>query len=239
MENLSASSAFSGGAWPDAVPGSDEFAELCKSLDGRSRLHRFVKRSFDIVFSACVCVLCFVPCAFLSLLIAIDTKGAPIYSQVRVGKHGRPFRIYKFRSMVADSDNVRKYFTEEQLRSWERERKVDDDPRVTKLGRVLRKTSIDELPQFINVLMGQISVIGPRAITYDELSHFGSDAPLLLSCEPGITGSWQCGPRNSATFSNGERQRIELEYASESSIETDRKVFLKTFDVMFSRRTGR
>ena len=155
-------------------------------------------------------------------------------------RYGRPFRIYKFRSMVADADDVEKYLSSEQLAEWHRERKVADDPRVTRLGRLIRSTSLDELPQFINVLFGQISVIGPRAITYDELGEFGEDAALLLSVDPGITGAWQCGPRNEATFENGLRQSIELDYARSASLSADVSIFFKTFGVMFGKgRTGK
>ena len=221
-------------------PGSDEFAELCKSLDTRNLGYRFVKRAFDIAFSGCVIVGLFIPCAVLSVAIALDTKGSPLYSQVRVGKRGRPFRIYKFRSMVADADNVEKYLSPEQLAMWNRERKVDDDPRITRLGRVIRKTSVDELPQFLNVLFGQISIIGPRPITYDELNEFGDNAALLCSVSGGITGLWQSSKRNNATFESGERQTIELEYVKNAGIGMDAKCFFGTFGVMFGKnRSGR
>ena len=142
--------------------------------------------------------------------------------------------------MVSDADDVEKYFTHEQLVEWKRERKVENDPRITKLGRTLRKTSIDELPQFFNVLVGQISVIGPRPISYDELAEFGDDAALLCSVPGGITGKWQSTKRNSATFESGERQAIELDYVRHASVREDLNVFFATFSVMFGKeKTGR
>lgn len=100
--------------------------------------------------------------------------------------------------------------------------------------------ALDELPQFLNVLAGQLSVIGPRAITFDELKEYGSDAPLLLSVPQGITGAWQAGPRNEATFETGERQAVELGYARSASLGEDTRVFLATFGAMFGRnRSGR
>lgn len=225
---------------PLPAPGTEEFASVCRSLDGRSIGYRFAKRAFDIVFSAAVIVVGLVPCALLSVAISADTKGSPIYSQERVGRLGRPFRIYKFRSMVADADDVEKYLDESQLAEWRRERKVADDPRIAPLGRVLRSTSLDELPQFLNVLLGQMSVIGPRAVTYDEISWYGDDAALLLSVPQGVTGAWQAGPRNDATFENGERQAIELKYARRAGFREDARVFLATFGAMFGKgRTGR
>ena len=220
--------------------GAKEFAEECRRLDRRPLGYRVAKRAFDIAFSAAVIVVGLVPCALLSIAIAFDTMGSPIYTQERVGRLGKPFRIYKFRSMVVDADDVEKYLTPDQLAQWERERKVDGDPRITHLGRVLRRTSLDELPQFLNVLAGQLSVIGPRAITMAELSHYGADAPLLLSVPQGITGAWQAGPRNEATFENGERQKIELGYARHASLHEDARVFGATFGAMFGkRRSGR
>ena len=220
-------------------PGSKEFASLCRSMDRRPLVYRFVKRAFDIAFSGAVCLVGLVPGAILCVAIAADTKGSPIYSQVRVGRYGRPFRIYKFRSMVADADNVEKYLTSEQLAAWQLERKVDGDPRVTKLGKIIRKTSLDELPQFVNVLLGQISVIGPRPISYDELAMFGDDAARLCSVPGGITGLWQASARNDATFESGERQAIELKYVSNASLRMDARCFFGTFNAMFGKRSGR
>lgn len=220
--------------------GTDEFAKACRALDKRPFGYKFAKRLFDIMFSTVVIIVGFVPCAVLSVAIAVDTKGTPIYSQERVGRLGRPFHIYKFRSMVADADDVEKHLNSEQLKEWHRERKVTDDPRVTRLGRALRSTSLDELPQFLNVLKGDMSLIGPRAITFDELTEYGNNAALLLSVPQGVTGAWQAGPRNEATFENGKRQAIELEYARHASPGEDMRVFLATFGAMFSRnRTGR
>lgn len=220
-------------------PGTPEFAALCESLDRRPLAYRALKRAFDVAFSLAVLAVCLVPGLLLSAAIAAETKASPIYSQVRAGRRGRPFRIYKFRSMVADSDDVGKYLSPAQLEQWRRERKVDGDPRVTRVGRVLRRLSLDELPQFANVLLGQISVIGPRVITYDELAHFGADAALLLSVTPGITGAWQTGPRNEATFENGERQRVELAYVRSAGPREDLRIFFRTFGAMFAERTGR
>ena len=221
-------------------PGTKEFAELCRSLDRRPFGYRFIKRAFDIVFSAGVVAVGLIPAVLLSVVIAIDTKGSPIYSQIRVGRFGKPFRIYKFRSMVADADNVEKYLDAEQLAQWHRERKVDNDPRITSLGRKLRRTSLDEMPNFLNVLKGDLSVIGPRAVSSEEIVWFGADASTVLSVPAGITGLWQATQRNDATFESGERQRIELEYARNAGFAIDARCFIGTLGVMFGKkRTGR
>lgn len=219
--------------------GTDIFAEQCRSLDHRPMLYRLVKRLFDVVFSACVVVIGFLPGLILSLAIVADTKGSPIYSQARIGRLGRTFRIYKFRTMVADSDDIEKYLDAEQLIQWHRERKVDNDPRITPLGKKLRRLSLDEMPNFLNVLKGDMSVIGPRAVSSEEIEWFGSDAAEVLSVSAGITGLWQATQRNDATFESGERQRIELEYVRGAGFAMDAKCFIETFGVMFGKKTGR
>ena len=200
--------------------------------------YRIVKRAFDMVFSAAAITAGVIPGAILSVVVTVDTKSFPIFSQVRAGRGGKPFRIYKFRTMLDGGDELEYILTKEQLAEWRRERKVTDDPRITRLGRFLRATSIDEVPQFVNVLMGQMSVVGPRPVTYDELEHYGDCRELLLSCTPGITGLWQTGPRNEATYESGERQRLDLEYVEHASLALDAKLILKTIAAVV-RRTGK
>lgn len=223
--------------------GTESFAAKCRELDGRSVGYRFIKRLFDIVFSLVVlglCILLFPVTLIVLIVTAVSTKGFPIYVQKRVGRYGKPLHILKLRSMVADSDDVEKYLSPEQLAQWKRERKVDDDPRITRFGAICRKTSLDEMPQFLNVLVGQMSVIGPRPISAEEIEWFGNDAALYLSVPGGITGLWQSGLRNEASFENGERQRVELDYVKNAGLGLDAKCFFKTFGVMFSKRkTGR
>jgi lipopolysaccharide/colanic/teichoic acid biosynthesis glycosyltransferase len=190
--------------------------------------YRFLKRFADIIMSACVIVVGAIPGVFVAIAVAIDTKGTPFYTQKRMGLGGREFKMYKLRTMVADSDNVEKYFSKEQLAQWQQERKVDNDPRITPLGGWLRKYSIDEIPNFFNVFAGQMSVVGPRAITRAELVNFGDDVDLLLSVPSGITGLWQVEARNGATFESGQRQLIELDYARRASVGLDLRIAAKT-----------
>lgn len=204
-----------------------------------SMTYQTTKRCIDIVLSLTALLISFIPGLFIMTLISLESHGSPIYSQVRVGKGGELFRCYKLRSMVADADNVEKYFTPEQLEIWRREHKVDNDPRITKIGKFIRLTSLDEIPQFINVLLGQMSVVGPRAITPEELHHFEPDVELLTSVPAGITGLWQIGERNNATFENGKRQQIELDYVRIASTATDIKIMLETFSTMFIKRSGK
>lgn len=204
--------------------------------------YRFLKRLFDLVFSLCVSVVLVIPVAVVCAFICLESPGYPLYAQERVGKGGKTIKILKLRSMVTDAGNVQKYLSPEQLHQWEVERKVDDDPRITKVGQFIRKCSIDEMPQFLNVLNGDLSVIGPRPITRDELEqHFSDDEKAeLLSVQPGITGLWQATDRNAATFESGLRQKIELNYVRNRCFQMDWKCFTGTFGAMFGKkRTGR
>ena len=204
--------------------------------------YRFLKRLFDFVFSLCVSVVLFIPIVVVCAFICLESSGSPVYAQERVGKGGKTIKILKLRSMVSDAGDVQKYLSPEQLHQWEVERKVDDDPRITKVGQFIRKCSIDEMPQFLNVLNGDLSVIGPRPITRDELEqHFSDEEKAeLLSVQPGITGLWQATDRNEATFETGLRQKIELHYARNRCLQMDWKCFIGTFKAMFGKnKTGR
>ena len=204
-------------------------------------IYRFFKRVFDIVFSGVVCLVALVPGAMLCVAICLDSPGSPFFRQSRVGKDGKEIRIFKFRSMYADAhEHPEKYLDEDQLAHWLREQKVDDDPRITLIGRFLRSTSIDEVPQFLNVLLGDMSVVGPRPVTEEETHEFGTRRDLVLSVRPGITGLWQVTERNNATWENGMRQRLELAYVKRCGVRMDLAIILRTFGAMFGKhRTGR
>lgn len=142
--------------------GTKEFEELSRSLDSRSLGYRFIKRAFDILMSLCVIavgVILWPITLAVFVVIAVQTKGFPIYMQKRVGQYGREIYVPKIRTMVADSENVEKYLNEKQLEEWRKERKVTGDPRVVPAGAFLRKTSLDELTNFVLVLTGSIAAV--------------------------------------------------------------------------------
>ena len=202
--------------------------------------YRLAKRVFDICFSAAACAVLAVPVAAVCAAICADSPGAPFFRQERVGRGGRTIRIWKLRTMVADAHSApERYMTPAQLETWRRKQKLDDDPRITRVGRFLRRTSLDELPQFINVLAGDLSVIGPRPVTAEETYEFGKARDEFLSCKPGITGWWQVTERNAATWENGERQLLELFYVRHASLALDLRIFARTFKAMFVERTGK
>ena len=203
--------------------------------------YRFVKRVFDIVFSSVLLVVLFIPGLILAAAISIESSGGPLFRQSRVGKDGKEIRIWKFRSMYADAHECPgRYLDEIQLAQWKREQKVDNDPRITKIGGFIRRTSLDETPQFFNVLKADLSVIGPRPVTMAETYEFGRYRDEFLSVRPGITGWWQTTKRNDATWENGKRQALELEYVRHRGFAMDIACFIGTFKAMFGKdRTGR
>lgn len=192
-----------------------------------------VKRAFDIVFSGVVCAVGIIPSVVLCVAICVDSPGSPVFRQERMGLHGKKIHIFKFRTMVADAhEHPERYMTPEQLDMWKREQKLDDDPRITHIGKYLRRSSLDEIPQFLNVLKGDLSVIGPRPVTEAETYEFGDAREEFLSCKPGITGWWQVTEHNNATWENGDRQLLELYYVRHASLSLDAQVFIRTFRAM-------
>ena len=191
------------------------------------------KRAFDVAFSAAVCVVLAIPVAVACVAICADTPGKPFFRQERIGKGGKRIHIFKLRTMVADAhEHPERYMTSVQLETWRREQKLANDPRITRVGRFLRRTSLDELPQFLNVLIGDLSVIGPRPVTLEETYEYGDARDEVLACKPGITGWWAATDRNDSTWQSGQRQARELFYVRHQSLGLDARVFVKTFKAM-------
>lgn len=201
----------------------------------RGRLgYRFVKRMFDIVFSACVIAVLLVPSLLLCLAIRLESPGNPIYSQRRVGRIGRngevyTFKMYKFRSMHKDAD-ARLAELKDLNEADGPLFKIKDDPRVTRIGKFIRKHSIDELPQFVNCFIGQLSTVGPRPPLPGEVAQYDERAMQRLSVKPGLTGYWQVRGRSDTSFD--DMVALDLKYIDERSIVTDLKVVAKTLKVM-------
>lgn len=201
------------------------------------KVYAFFKRCFDIVSSFVMIILLSWLFAVLALAVAFSSKGKVVFCDKRVGKKGKSIFVYKFRTMFADAEsNIDKYLTPQQKQQWERERKLDNDPRITKVGRFLRKTSLDELPQLFNILFGTLSVVGPRPITEAELDNFTPyQQEKLLSVKPGLTGYWQVYGRSNATYETGERQRQELAYLSKRGFFFDLKLIFLTIPAVLRR----
>lgn len=203
----------------------------------RERLgYRFVKRSFDIAFSACVIAVALVPSALLCAAIAIESPGCPLYRQKRVGRIGadgkpREFTMWKFRSMVKGADKMKDALLAENEVEGPMF-KMKDDPRVTRIGRFIRKHSIDEFPQFLNVLVGDMSVVGPRPPLPREVAQYDEWAMQRLAVKPGLTGPWQVGGRSDVDFD--DMVRLDLGYIARRGVMTDLKLILQTIAVVFT-----
>ena len=197
----------------------------------RSRLaYRAVKRAFDIGFSGVVLVLIAIPGLVLAVAIRLESEGSPFYSQIRVGQTRRDgslttFRMWKFRSMYKDADE-RLAELKEQNEIAGAMFKMKEDPRVTRIGKFIRKHSIDEFPQFLNVFLGQMSVVGPRPPLPNEVAQYMEYDLQRLAVKPGITGWWQVTERNDTDF-DGMVQR-DLEYIAKRGVLTDIKIVLLT-----------
>lgn len=204
--------------------------QAVKDWDRTRLVYRTVKRAFDIVFSGCVLAFIALPSLVLAAAIRLESEGNPFYSQIRVGQTHRDgslstFRMWKFRSMYKDADE-RLAELKEQNEIAGAMFKMKDDPRVTKIGRFIRKHSIDEFPQFVNVFLGQMSVVGPRPPLPNEVAEYTEFDLQRLAVKPGITGWWQVTDRNSTGF-DGMVQR-DLEYIAKRGPVTDLKIVVLT-----------
>ena len=201
------------------------------------RAYFFFKRCFDIVLSVISLVILIIPILIIALIIRIDSPGPAFYVHNRIGKNGKNLPLLKFRSMFLGADDMIEDFTPEQKSEWEENFKLENDPRITKVGRFLRKTSLDELPQIINILKGELSFVGPRPVVQEELERYGENKEKFLSVLPGLTGYWQAYARSSCTYE--QRMEMELNYVENSNFLWDIKIIFATFGAVFSGRGAR
>ncbi len=194
----------------------------------KKRVYWIVRRVQDIVFSLLAMVVLLPAMLLVALAVVIDSPGAsPIYSQLRVGRDGRVFRLLKFRSMVPDADKRLDALLDQNEMNGP-VFKIRNDPRITRVGRFIRKTSIDELPQLLNILKGDMSIVGPRPALPREVEQYGEYEMQRLLVQPGLTCYWQIQPkRNDLSFD--EWVRLDLKYIRERSFWVDWKIILKTF----------
>ena len=199
------------------------------------------KRHFDVVISLILLVLAAPLFAGIALLIVIFDPGPVFFRHERIGRDGAPFGCLKFRTMRPDADQVLTTLLARDPRAraeWMSRRKLRSDPRVTPLGRALRRTSLDELPQLINVLRGDMSLVGPRPVTRRELEEFYDPAgalPIYISLRPGITGAWQISGRSDTDYRN--RIALDVQYGRSLSLRRDLVILARTF-VAVARRSG-
>lgn len=197
------------------------------------------KRAFDIAGALAMCVA-FAPLAICAGALVWRQSGRPVlFRHRRVGLGGHAFDVYKFRSMVKDAElRLETLLVNDAAaaKEWAETHKLKQDPRVTSAGRFLRKTSLDELPQLINVLKGEMSLVGPRPVVEEELEKYGISLPYYLSIKPGLTGLWQISGRNDVSYQ--QRVALDVQYAINQSLFSDICIMLKTVKVLTSSRTG-
>lgn len=197
----------------------------------------FVKRAADLVLSFLGLIVCLIPMLLIALIIRLESKGAPIYIHHRIGQHAKPLPLLKFRTMYQNADRMIENFTPEQKAEWERNFKLVNDPRITKVGNFLRKTSLDELPQLLNVFLGQLSIVGPRPIVTKELEKYGDEKDKFLSPKPGLTGYWQAYARSDCSYE--QRIEMELRYAENANFLWDVKIAFATVGAVLRKQGAR
>jgi lipopolysaccharide/colanic/teichoic acid biosynthesis glycosyltransferase len=218
--------------------GEVEEADLSSSLTGRPQpIGGLPKRTFDIVVSFAA-IVAFLPLlALICVILKWRDNGPILFRQTRIGFGGRGFACYKFRSMVADADQVLERFLRENAdaqREWEMTQKLKSDPRITPFGQFLRRTSLDELPQLFNVLVGDMSIVGPRPIVSSEIPRYGPDFEAYAATRPGLTGLWQVSGRNDCPYP--ERVALDTRYVRQWAFRSDLLLVAKTFHAVLARR---
>jgi lipopolysaccharide/colanic/teichoic acid biosynthesis glycosyltransferase len=194
---------------------------------------RIAKRAFDIFFSLLVLALGCPVYLILAVCVYISSPGPIFFSHQRVGRNRRSFGCIKFRTMVPNADKKLRELLEKspQMRQeFEETFKLKNDPRITWIGKFLRVSSLDELPQFVNVLKGEMSVVGPRPLVKDELPRYGEEIDYVLSVKPGVTGLWQVSGRNDISYE--DRVKLDVSYVKKRSLALDIKLVIRTVGVM-------
>ena len=222
--------------WTNTFPvGSTAAFEINNRL--QMRIFRFSKTAVEAVLAAVILPFILPLCLLIGLLVKLSSKGPALYRAKRLGQDGKTIRIWKFRTMYQDADKTLEKMLEnnpDMKKEWEKKFKLEHDPRVTPLGRILRRTSLDELPQFWNVLMGEMAIIGPRPIVEKERHYYGVNFQVFSIVKPGITGLWQVSGRSETSYE--ERVNLDLYYVSNWRIWMDYYIFLKTILIVLTRR---
>ena len=185
-----------------------------------------VKRAIDCILSIMALIILSPIYLIIALAVKIDSPGPVFFKHTRIGKNGKTIKIYKYRTMFTNAEELIKQFTPEQMKEYKENFKLENDPRITKVGKFLRKTSLDELPQLLNIVKGELALIGPRPVVKDELEKYGENAEKFLSVTPGLTGNWAASGRSNTTYE--ERMEMELWYVDNISFKTDIQIFFKT-----------
>lgn len=203
-----------------------------RSGAARRRVRTLIKRTFDIAAASCLLIVLSPALLVVSSLVRLD-GGKAMFGHTRVGQNGQVFKCLKFRSMVMNADAVLKDLLDRDPRArmeWELEFKLRDDIRITRIGRFLRRTSLDELPQLLNVVRGEMSLVGPRPIVEEELVRYGDEVRYYLMAKPGMTGLWQVSGRNNTDYAT--RVLLDVSYVKNWSLRRDFGILIRTVKVV-------
>ena len=192
----------------------------------RKKVYLAIKRLIDIIGSLIGIILLSPIYIIIAILIKFDSPGKIVFGHTRKGKGGKDIKVYKFRTMYSNANEIFESFTKKKKEEYYKNFKLDNDPRVTKLGGFLRKTSLDELPQLFNILKGDMTIIGPRPIVEKEISKYGNKAEKLFSVVPGLAGYWQANGRSDTTYE--ERVEMDMYYIDNMSFYLDVKILFQT-----------
>lgn len=207
------------------------------NMEIKGKIYRGFKRIVDVVGALIGCIILIPLTLFIWIANIISKDNGPVfYVQKRIGKNGKKFRMYKYRSMVVNADQkLRRYLLDnpEANEEFIKYRKLKDDPRITSIGKFIRKTSLDEFPQFINVLKGDMSIVGPRPYLPREKRAMGKAYKDIIKVKPGLTGPWQVNGRSEISLE--ERMKMDVEYANNYSLSKDIKYFFGTFSKLFQK----
>lgn len=215
-----------------------EASDVNKDISSKENkiIYNFIKRLIDIFVSLLGLIVLLPILIIIPVIIRIDSRGPIIFSQDRIGKNGDIFKMYKFRSMVVNAESLKEELANKNEMSGPMF-KMKDDPRITKIGKFIRKTSIDELPQLINVLKGEMSLVGPRPSLPKEVEKFESWMLKRLDVKPGLTCYWQVMGRNNIDFE--EWMKLDIKYVDERTTLLDIKLIFKTFFVLFGDQNAK
>ena len=215
--------------------GTSNVQELPVTGRKKNYLYLFIKRVFDLTCSVIALILLAPVFLIVAILIKHEDGGPVLHRRECVTQNGRTYIMYKFRTMMIDADDRLDMFTPQQREGYLRGVKIKDDPRITRIGKVLRSTSIDELPQLISVIKSDMSIIGPRPVIEREAEEYGELREYLLGCKPGITGYWQVMGRGTVPFLSDEGKQLQLYYVDHQSLWLDIRIFFKTVRVVLSK----
>jgi lipopolysaccharide/colanic/teichoic acid biosynthesis glycosyltransferase len=205
-----------------------------KGISEKKAVYNFFKRAIDIIGAILGLIILSPVFLIISIIIKLDSKGPAIFAHRRLGYKGEIIKVYKFRSMVTNAEELIEKLPEEQKLEFYRNFKLENDPRITKIGHFLRKTSLDELPQLLNILKGDLTIVGPRPIVEKELKMYGKYGEKLLTVKPGLTGYWQVNGRSDTTYE--ERVQLDMDYIDKRSLFLDIVIMFKTFGAVLHER---